>query len=170
MLHNDATSVHNSPLIFWDRKSSPVQNRSPTGFRTCLKTWQRLMSGWVLMKHLLMAAPRWYHPLLILSMSHQIVVHEMSPTSGRSAFINRTTVVPLWHLSPTLPKEVGDGRQVLASKGDRRQIKASCGMTDLPLTVSCAWAVGDQFTIDGELLANNSLTGRWSCDDRRCYI
>ena len=84
-------------------------------------------SGKVPMKRLLTEAPRWYHQLLTLFMIRQIVVHEMSPPSGRSVFINRTTVVPLWcHRSPTLAEEVG------------RQIKASRGTTNLPLTASCA--------------------------------
>ena len=66
-------------------------------------------------------------------------------------FINLTTMVPLWcHRLPTLGEEVCDRRQVLASKGDRRQIKVSRGTTDLPLMVSCA----EQLTIGSPLMAS----------------
>ena len=82
---------------------------------------------------------------------HQRVIHEMSPPSRRSVFINLTTLVPSWcHQSPTLAEAVGDRRRVLASKSDCRRIRASRGMTDLPLMVSCA----EQLTISSPSMAS----------------
>ena len=98
-----------------------------------------------------MEAPHWYHQLLILCMSCQRVIYEMSPPSWRSLFINHTTMVPSWcHQSPTLAEAVGDQRRVLASKGDLRRIKVHHGTTDLPLMASCA----KQLTIGSPLMEN----------------
>ena len=46
MVLNHVTNVHNSPSIFWHHESLPMQNRLPTGFWTCLKTWWLPIFHW----------------------------------------------------------------------------------------------------------------------------